>query len=317
MIFTKTLGEAWVRALKEIQENGEIEHDGGATPLNLLMSMEEAKSHPQFDEAKRRFNILQIKNIPNMQIGILDISNNDPIIKEYANQKWIDYTVKRYGPNTSPGGYGERIYAGTKKALEELSSTAKGQPNRQLLSGEIQAMRELGFGGNFEMGALSYDGLNIPMGSIPMDTFIDLTLPSDYPQSPNNGDGIHVLNKSASMIFKNNETDANTVKAVLQRKKSKFDPDAPKNKVPPCCMGIGFKVYGNKLDMQPFYRAQSIYRKQPGNLLGLRLLHERMAQDLGLGVGDTFITIGNAHIYETEYDKVSSLLESENVKKIL
>ena len=82
---------------------------------------------------------------------------------------------------------------------------------------------------------------------------------------------------------------------------------------PTCLSLLDFKYRNNKLDMNIVYRAQNVFFKQPGNLIALRGIQNKLAKELGFEVGNVNLLIISAHIYEVNYDEAINILKANNV----
>jgi thymidylate synthase len=108
----ETLGEAWLFGLHHVITNGSEIHDDAVVARDIVLDENRAavllsQYESSSDNAKLH---LKLKEVLGHFVSIETVSIDDPIIDEFADKERIDYTRKRYGPNSGSGGYGEFIY---------------------------------------------------------------------------------------------------------------------------------------------------------------------------------------------------------------
>ncbi len=82
----------------------------------------------------------------------------------------------------------------------------------------------------------------------------------------------------------------------------------------PCLTAVVFLIRNGRLIMHTMYRSQNVYTKQLGNMIALRDLQKRVAQELGVELGEVFLYVCSAHIYESDWPRVNEIIE-ESVKE--
>lgn len=80
-----------------------------------------------------------------------------------------------------------------------------------------------------------------------------------------------------------------------------------------CLSLMDFKLRQEKLYMTVIYRSQNIFSSQPGNLIALRRMHEDLAAQLSVKIGDTELIVISAHIYEEDYEAAMKILRDESL----
>jgi thymidylate synthase len=80
-----------------------------------------------------------------------------------------------------------------------------------------------------------------------------------------------------------------------------------------CLSLMDFKLRQEKLYMTVIYRSQNIFSSQPGNLIALRRMHEDLAAQLSVKIGDTELIVISAHIYEEDYEAAIKILRDESL----
>ncbi|RSL30601.1 thymidylate synthase [Salibacterium salarium] len=80
-----------------------------------------------------------------------------------------------------------------------------------------------------------------------------------------------------------------------------------------CTLGLQFFVRENKLYTASYMRANDAFRGIISDVFSFTFIHEMMAKDLGLEVGDFFHNVGSVHVYEPDEERVEKVLyESSN-----
>jgi len=75
-----------------------------------------------------------------------------------------------------------------------------------------------------------------------------------------------------------------------------------------CVSLIDFKIRRDQLNMAVVYRSQDVFASQPGNLLALHDVHERVAGSLEVAIGDTVLHAMSAHIYADDLVAAESIV---------
>lgn len=91
---------------------------------------------------------------------------------------------------------------------------------------------------------------------------------------------------------------------------SLMDPQLDFDNHMPCIMSLDFKIRKDALSVVGFFRSQDIGKKFYADILSLGSIQKQVAQELSIQRGQIKIFISSAHIYEQDFDKVSSLIDS-------
>jgi len=126
----ETLGEAWLFGLQQVMIHGGDTQDGAVVARDIALDVERAalllsQYESPSDDTKLD---LRLKEVIGHFVSIEAVSIEDPIIEEYADQERIVYTRRRYGPESSTGGYGEFIYGPDGSNLESIVSRLLADP---------------------------------------------------------------------------------------------------------------------------------------------------------------------------------------------
>ncbi|HSX29640.1 MAG TPA: thymidylate synthase [Candidatus Saccharimonadales bacterium] len=127
----KTLGEAWIFGLRQVMEHGEEMQDKAVVARDISLDLERSalllsEYESPLDETKLD---LKLKEILGHVLYIETVSIDDPVIAKYADQQRIDYTRKRYGKNSGPGGYGEFIYGPDSATFDSIVDRLSSNPS--------------------------------------------------------------------------------------------------------------------------------------------------------------------------------------------
>ena len=79
--------------------------------------------------------------------------------------------------------------------------------------------------------------------------------------------------------------------------------------LPPCHLLYQFYVGCGALSAQLYIRSSDVFLGLPFNIASVALLVHMLAQQCDLTVGDVLVTLGDAHLYSTHSDQVSTQLE--------
>ena len=87
----------------------------------------------------------------------------------------------------------------------------------------------------------------------------------------------------------------------------------PGNEHVACLSLLDFKLRWKTLQMSAFYRSQNCFASQPGNVIALTHIQERVAHEMGVSCGPVTLYIASAHIYNSDLSAakkvVSGVLE--------
>lgn len=82
-------------------------------------------------------------------------------------------------------------------------------------------------------------------------------------------------------------------------------------KDPPCLRVIQCRVRYDKLHFIVYFRSWDLWGGFPGNLAGLQLMKEYMAQEIGVDDGELLCVSGGLHLYEHTWDYAGAVLRLE------
>ena len=68
----------------------------------------------------------------------------------------------------------------------------------------------------------------------------------------------------------------------------------------PCVVAMDFKIRNGKVHLHYFARSQDVYKKSYADNIAMLVVLERLAHDLGQGVGSISAYIASAHLYLTD-----------------
>jgi thymidylate synthase len=94
------------------------------------------------------------------------------------------------------------------------------------------------------------------------------------------------------------ETKAATISLLL--------PEDPGPRIP-CLAVVDVKIRAGKVNLTCFYRSQNASRGY-GNFIGIHDLHQKIAGELSLPLGEMKIFISSAHIYEKDFPFITDLI---------
>ena len=117
-----TLSDAWLFGLRQVMTHGVEIQDPAVVARDICLDQERTallSSQYESPSDKTKLN-LKLKEILGHFISIETVSVDDPVISEYADRQRIDYTRKRYGPDSGSGGYGEFIYGQNGERLDAI-----------------------------------------------------------------------------------------------------------------------------------------------------------------------------------------------------
>lgn len=79
---------------------------------------------------------------------------------------------------------------------------------------------------------------------------------------------------------------------------------------PPCLQRIWGRVINNKLVIQTTWRSRDLFHAWGSNAYGLTELQKKMAEDIGVEVGQYVDFSNSLHIYEKDYKELQTVLET-------
>lgn len=138
-----SLGEAWLFGLQSVMKNGDIVIDENVRQRDISLSNDRLELD-KYKTDDSHFS-LKLKEIRGYNIRILNISEDDAIIKKYGNKERIEYTIKRYGSQCGENGYGKFLRGDNNEIV--LSIIDKLSRNNDSKSAVIISPNE--WGGNF------------------------------------------------------------------------------------------------------------------------------------------------------------------------
>jgi thymidylate synthase len=83
-----------------------------------------------------------------------------------------------------------------------------------------------------------------------------------------------------------------------------------------CLSLLDFKIRDEALCMTAVYRSQNVYASQPGNLLALRAVQERVAADVDAAVGGVTLLAISAHIYESDVGAATEIIRAYDADRV-
>ena len=120
-----------------------------------------------------------------------------------------------------------------------------------------------------------------------------------------------------SRIYNNNGI--NQIEWIIDRMKKKEETKSatitlhiPGEELLPCLSMLDFKYRNGVLDMNAVYRSQNIFWSHPGNMLALRQIQKDVADALGWNMGKVNLVVFSAHIYESDFEKVTEIIEASS-----
>jgi len=122
------------------------------------------------------------------------------------------------------------------------------------------------------------------------------------------------------LLFDNNGVDqiswiVNRLKNKRESKSATISLHTPGCDELSCLSLLDFKIRNDELAMAAVYRSQNIFGSQPGNLLVLRTIQERVAEQVVCKAGSFTLLPISAHIYEADLEESTRITE-EGLKLI-
>lgn len=115
--------------------------------------------------------------------------------------------------------------------------------------------------------------------------------------------GVNQIDKIVSKLQKNPEAKSATI--TTMKPETDYDGHMP------CIMSLDFKIRQNKLLLTAFFRSQDIGKKFYADILALGKIQNEVSQKIGISPGNVKMFISSAHIYETEFNKLKSFIDSD------
>jgi thymidylate synthase len=77
-----------------------------------------------------------------------------------------------------------------------------------------------------------------------------------------------------------------------------------------CLSMLDFKIRDESLHLTAVYRSQNVYASQPGNLLALRDVQQRVAAGVDAAAGELTLLAVSAHVYEADVAAAAGIVRA-------